>query len=87
MEANASRRRRRRAVTAALVEHIASLEREIADTEAFIREHIDSHPTLRAQSALLLSIPGIGDTTAAKFLAEILDVHLYVFLRQNGLLC
>jgi transposase len=69
-------------VRSSLAEHIAYLEQEIADTEAFIREHIDSHPSLREQRTLLLSIPGIGETTAAKFLAEILDVNLYQSARQ-----
>lgn len=69
-------------VRASLAQHLAYLDQEIADAEAFIREHIDSHPTLREQSALLLSIPGIGEATAAKFLAEILDVSLYRSARQ-----
>ena len=58
------------------------LDQEIADTEVLIEEHIDSHPRLREQRALLVSIPGIGETTAAKFLAEILDVKLYESARQ-----
>ena len=49
---------------------------------SLIRSHIDSHPGLKGQRDLLLSIPGIGETTAAKLLAEIMDVKLYESARQ-----
>jgi transposase len=65
-----------------LTEHIAFLDEEIKRTTALIRDHIDQHPTLREQRELLISIPGIGDTTAAKLLAEMLDVKLYKSARQ-----
>lgn len=51
--------------------HIAFLEREILLIEEAIRNHIDRHPGLKAQRDLLTSIPGIGDQTAALFLAEV----------------
>ena len=65
-----------------LTEHIAFLDQEIKRTKALIGDHIDQHPTLREQRELLISIPGIGETTAAKLLAEILDVKLYQSARQ-----
>src|SRR5215210_286968 len=65
-----------------LTEHIAFLDREIKHTTALIRQHIDQHPTLREQRELLVSIPGIGETTAARLLAEMLDVKLYKSARQ-----
>ena len=65
-----------------LSEHIAYLTEEIKRTESLIRDHIDRHSTLREQRELLVSIPGIGNTTAAKLLAEILDVKLYQSARQ-----
>jgi transposase len=65
-----------------LTEHIAFLDQEIKRTTALIRQHIDQHPTLKEQRELLVSIPGIGDTTAAKLLAEMLDVKLYKSARQ-----
>jgi transposase len=65
-----------------LTEHIAFLAEEIKRTTALIRNHIDQHPTLREQRELLVTIPGIGDTTAAKLLAEMLDVKLYKSARQ-----
>ena len=69
-------------VRASLTEHIAFLDEEIRRTTALIRDHIDQHPALREQRELLISIPGIGDTTAAKLLAEMLDVKLYKSARQ-----
>ena len=70
------------AVRESLVEHIAFLDAEIKRTEGLIRSHIDSHPGLRGQRDLLVTIPGIGETTAAKILGEIMDVKLYESARQ-----
>ncbi len=69
-------------VRESLAEHIAFLDEEIKRTTALIRQHIDQHPTLREQRELLVSIPGIGDTTAARLLAKMLDVKLYQSARQ-----
>jgi transposase len=69
-------------VRASLTEHIAFLDEEIERTQSLIRDHIDQHPTLRDQRELLVSIPGIGESTAAKLLAEMLDVKLYKSARQ-----
>jgi transposase len=70
------------AVTESLVGHLAFLDEEIARTERLIRSHINNHPGLQEQRDLLLSIPGIGSTTAAKLLSEIQDVALYESARQ-----
>jgi transposase len=71
------------AVINSLVGYLAFLDDgEIARTEEQIRSHIGTHPDLRNQRDLLLSIPGIGDTTAAKLLGEIMDVKLYDSARQ-----
>ena len=69
-------------VRKSLAEHIAFLAAEIKQTETLIRQHIDGHPTLRERRELLISIPGIGESTAAKLLGEILDVKLYSGARQ-----
>lgn len=70
------------AVRESLLGHLAFLDQEIARTEGLVRAHIDRHSGLRGQRDLLLSIPGIGDTTAAKLLGEVLDVKLYEGARQ-----
>jgi transposase len=82
MEANRLEVAATAAVSESLAGHLAYLDAEIAKTEQMIRTHIDSHPGLREQRDLLLSIPGIGSTTAAKLLGEILDVKLYQGARQ-----
>jgi len=69
-------------VKASVEDHIAYLNQQIKQTEALIRTHIDNHPTLKQQSDLLDSIPGIGEATAATLLAEITDITQYESARQ-----
>jgi transposase len=70
------------AVRSSVEEHIAYLDRQIEQTKAAVRQHINSHPNLRRQSELLDSIPGIAETTAATLLAEIVDITQYRSARQ-----
>lgn len=65
------------AVLEAIDEHIAFLDSQIDQLERQIDDLIDQDPTLRQQHDLLTSIPGIGDTTAASFIAEIPDVSRF----------
>jgi transposase len=67
---------------AGLDEHIAFLEGQIGKTQQAIKNHIDTTPTLKSQSDLLTSIPGIGTTTAAALLSEIGDVSQFASARQ-----
>lgn len=64
-------------VLAAIDAHITFLNEQIDQLEAQIHNHIDNHPDLQRNRDLLLSIPGIGETTAAVFLAEVPDVTLF----------
>jgi len=82
MEANRLEVAATAAVSESLAGHLTYLDEEIARTGKMIRSHIDRYPGLRAQRDLLLSIPGIGETTAAKLLSEIMDVKLYGSARQ-----
>ncbi len=63
-------------------EHLSYLNEQIKRCEELIRNHINSHPTLKRQSELLDSIPGIAETTAAHLLAEITDIKQYRSARQ-----
>lgn len=62
--------------------HLAYLNEQSKRTEKLIREHINNHPTLKRQSELLDSIPGIAQTTAARLLSEITDSTQYRGARQ-----
>jgi transposase len=58
------------AVETSLTDHIAVLEAALAELDGAIGRHVDGHPGLRQQRDLLVTIPGIGATTAARLLAE-----------------
>jgi transposase len=60
---------------------LANLDAQIAHVQRLIRDHIDRHPGLRSRRDLLVSIPGIGEPTAATLLAELFDKQ-YANARQ-----
>lgn len=57
--------------------HLDWLAHQIADLERTITDHIDRHPALKGDAALLRSIPGLGPTTVAKVLAYAGDVRRF----------
>jgi transposase len=67
---------------ASLTEHLAHLDSQIATLQQQVRAHVQTHPTLRHQTQLLQSIPGIGETTAHKLLAEVPLLGQYRSARQ-----
>jgi transposase len=56
---------------------ITFLNKQIADVEKHIQEHIEKDAELRHQRDLLVTIPGIGMLTAAKLMAEIQDIDRF----------
>ena len=58
-------------VLEAIQMHITFLDQQIDDLRTRIRQHFDQYPQLRQQRDLLTSIPGIGELTAARLLAEL----------------
>lgn len=60
-------------VRASIEAVLANLDTQIAHVQQLIRDHLDRHPGLRAQRELLITIPGIGETTAAVLIAELFD--------------
>jgi len=74
--------RHSQAVARQLQAQIRFLERQIAETEQMIGDHLDQHPDLKEQADLLDSIPGVGLTTAAHFLAEVGDVRRFKDVRE-----
>lgn len=71
-----------KAVAQSLRKLVTHLEAEIQRTERQINEHVDRHPDLKQQCQLLESIPGIGQRTATRLLAEIEDISRYKSARQ-----
>lgn len=69
-------------VATSIRSHIEHLDAQIAALEQQIRDHIDHHPSLRDQRELLISIPGIGEKTAARLLGELPDVAQFVSAKQ-----
>jgi transposase len=51
--------------------HLAHLDQQIGQLQQRLRAHLRAHPTLQQRCALLQSIPGIGECTALKLLAEL----------------
>ncbi len=74
-------RNRLETITTALREsiqlHIDYLQQDVERIKQQIQDHFDQYPELKQRRELLVSIPGIGEQTAATLLAEI--VHWRVF--------
>jgi transposase len=66
-----------------LQDQLALLDQPIAQTKQAIREWLNQHPDLKRQKDLLTSIPGIGDLTAGKLLAECRDLRAFQDVRQR----
>jgi len=68
-------------VAQSLQSSIAFLDEQIAWTKEQIRALLDQHPSLKEQHDLLVSIPGVAQTTAAALLAEIGDFRQFADVR------
>lgn len=64
-------------VAANVTTHIKWLDAEIKRLEKDIDEHIDRHPGLKQDAALISSIPGIGATTVARILGHLGDIRRF----------
>jgi transposase len=64
-------------VIANLTEHVNYLEASIKALKKEIQDYIDQNPGMKSKQDLISSIPGIGDLTAAKLLAEITDISSF----------
>ncbi|MEP0879369.1 IS110 family transposase [Funiculus sociatus GB2-M2] len=62
--------------------HIDYLEQDIKQIKQQTKNHFDQHPGLKQQRDLLVSIPGIGEHTAAILLSEIVQWRLFDSSRQ-----
>lgn len=62
--------------------HIAFIDQQIGEVKEQIKAHLHRHPDLKQQVTLLTSIPGIGDLTAWRLLAEIQAWQQFDDVRQ-----
>ncbi len=60
-----------------LQEHVEYLQAQCDKVKRQIKDHIDQNPGLKQQRDLLLSIPGVGEATAALLLAEVGPVERF----------
>jgi transposase len=58
------------------------LKHQIEQVKRAIQQQLDQHPDLKRDKALLTSIPGIGDLTAGKLLAEFRAIRDFDNVRQ-----
>lgn len=65
-----------------LQQHIAFLDEQIVQLKQQLQAHLEQHPDLKAQVALLTSIPGIGLLTAARLVSEIRSFQSFANVRQ-----
>lgn len=56
---------------------IAWFDAEIKQLEQDVDDHIDRHPDLKRDADLITSIPGIGNTTAARLLGQLGDIRRF----------
>jgi len=61
---------------------VKQLTAQIVTIRRQIRTHIDQFPTLRAQRELIVSIPGLGEATAAIVLGELQNFARFTSARQ-----
>lgn len=69
-------------VRPSIEEHLQYLQSDIKRTQQRIRDHFNQHPDLKQRRDLLTSIPGIGQTTAAAILSEIVNWSIFESARQ-----
>ena len=70
------------AVAKILQDHIAYLDHQIKSLLKQIKAHVKNHPNLKRQKERLVTIPGIGELTAFKLLAEMPEYTLFEDARQ-----
>jgi transposase len=70
------------AVRNQLQQHIAFIDAQIAQVKNQIKDHLNHFPHLKREVDLLKSIPGIGDLTAWRLLAEIGIISRFADIRQ-----
>src|SRR5581483_2257921 len=65
-----------------LRDQLTFLDQQIQETQQAITDLLDHYPNLKRQKDLLLSIPGLGELTIGKLLAECRDFRAFRDVRQ-----
>jgi transposase len=63
-------------------EHRQDLKIRIQEVKKRLHAHIEQHETLKSPCALLISLPGIAELSAARLLAEIIDIKRFKTVKQ-----
>jgi transposase len=69
-------------VRSSVLQMLDHLDEQIAELERQIRDHLDQYPDMKHQVELITSIPGIGERTAFKLVAELKDIGEYTNARS-----
>jgi transposase len=62
--------------------HLQDLKTRIQEIKKRFHAHIERHETLKEKCALLISLPGIAELSAARLLAEIVDSKRFKTVKQ-----
>jgi len=63
-------------------EHRQNLQARIQGVKKRLHAHIEQHETLKERTALLISLPGIAELSAARLLAEIVEIKRFKTVKQ-----
>jgi transposase len=63
-------------------EHLQDLSTRIQQVKKRLHAHIEQHETLKSSCALLISLPGIAELSAARLLAEMVDIKRFKTVKQ-----
>lgn len=69
-------------VQASVKQMLAHLEQQLTELERQIHDHLNQHPELKHQIDLITSIPGLGERTAIKLVAECMEIAGYANARS-----
>jgi transposase len=69
-------------ITDSITTVLATLEAELEATRKAIHDHIDNNPELKRRRDLLITIPGIGETSIAHLLVVLSDHHGFLTAKQ-----
>jgi transposase len=62
--------------------HLQDLKTRIQEIKKRLHAHIEQHETLKSPCALLISLPGIAELSAARLLAEMVDIKRFKTVKQ-----